>query len=389
MSAINARRVVLVAPINGTPSTSDFRVESYEIAAPVQGQFLVRNVYCSVDPGTRSRLSAGVSYTSNLKAGDLVSSFAMGRVVRSQHAGYSVGDWVVHASGWTDHQLCDGRGYIQKVEPRWTGVASGKGLGVAGGNSGAAAGVSGAGESGVGPVVPLSSWIGVLGIPGMTAWFGMTRVGALKDGDRVLVSSAAGPVGSSAGQIARLHGASRVVGIAGGPDKCAWLTSAAKFDAAIDYKAARAGVASERDYATRLQAELAAASPDGYDVFFDNVGNSMIDTVIPLLRPFSRIVISGTMADYNRAADEIPGLHNTRHFIAKRLRMEGILVFDDRKQFPAAQEQIAGWMSRGELVWREERFEGIDQVASAFVGLFTGESFGRRIVQLGPQEMDA
>lgn len=375
MNSYSAQRVVLVAPITGLPSNDDFRIERYEVPAPGDGQFLVRNVFCSVDPGTRSRLSAGVSYTSNLKAGEQVSSFAMGRVVQSLHPGYQRGDWVIHASGWTDHQLCDGRGYIQKVPAQWTGADQQP------------------------PALPLSCWIGVLGIPGMTAWFGLHRVGVLKAGERVLVSSAAGPVGSTAGQIARLRGAARVVGIAGGPQKCDWLRDRARFDAAVDYKAAQALADSHApvstnvsgvhpaDYAAHLQAALAAASPDGYDVFYDNIGNSLIDIVIPLMRPFGRIIISGTMADYNRRPEDIPGLRNTRHFIAKRLRMEGILVFDDRRQFADAQAEIAQWMARGEIVWREERFEGIEQLPQAFVGLFTGESFGRRIVQLGPQEL--
>lgn len=374
----SARRVVLKAPIDGLPRLSDFVVETRDVPTPAAGQFLVRNVFCSVDPGTRSRLSAGVSYTSNLGAGDLISSFAMGRVMESRHPQYSDGDWVVHASGWTEYQLADGRGYIQKVDPQWTAPLAAAPQGVAG------AAVEAAKSA---PRVPLSAWIGVLGIPGMTAWFGMRRVGALAAGDRVLVSSAAGPVGASAGQIARRFGASRVVGIAGGPLKCDWLTNDAHFDAAIDYKSLRHAAADESAYVESLRAQLQAASPEGYDVLFDNVGNTMIDAVIPLLRAHARIVISGTVADYNTPSQNIPGLHNTRHFIAKRLRMEGILVFDDRKQFPVAQAEMAGWIASGEFAWREERFDGIERLPEAFIGLFSGENFGRRIVRLGPDTL--
>jgi NADPH-dependent curcumin reductase len=367
MSEFTAQRVVLNAPIQGLPKLTDFRLETFDLPELQEGQFLIRNVYCSVDPGTRSRLSPGVSYTTNLKAGDMISSFAMGRVTESRHPAYLVGDWVVHASGWAEVHISDGRGYLQKLDAKWieSGLAASQKHATLG-------------------TVPLSAWIGVLGIPGMTAWFGMSRIGAVSEGSRVLVTSAAGPVGASAGQIARRMGATTVVGIAGGPVKCAWLRNEAKFDHAIDYKSLRAASANEPEYVAKMQAQLQAACPEGYDVLFDNVGNTMIDLAIPLLRPRARIVISGQVADYNRSAEEMPGLFNTRHFIAKRLRMEGILVFDDLKQFGVAQHAIAGWIEEGKFAWKEEVFEGIENIPAAFIGLFTGESFGRRIVQVGP-----
>ena len=363
MTELIAQRVVLNAPIVGVPRLTDFRIESFNVPDLLDGQFLIRNVFCSVDPGTRSRLSSGVSYASSLKPGEMISSFAMGEVKDSRHPGYAIGDWVVHASGWSQFQIVDGRGYFQKLDPAWV-------------ESGLAAEMGNAG-------IPLSAWIGVLGIPGMTAWFGMSRIAEVQQGSRVLVTSAAGPVGASAGQIARSLGAAVVVGIAGGPLKCKWLTDVAHFDHAIDYKSVRAAAASDQAYAAQLQSQLQAASPDGYDVLFDNVGNTMIDLAIPLLRPHARIVVSGQVADYNRNADEMPGLFNTRHFIAKRLRMEGILVFDDRKQFPAAQDQLARWMLEGRFAWKEERLAGLECLPQAFVGLFGGDSFGRRVVQVG------
>jgi NADPH-dependent curcumin reductase len=366
MTEKTAQRVVLAAPIVGVPRPSDFRLELFRVPALIDGQFLIRNVFCSVDPGTRSRLSPGVSYTTPLKAGEMISSFALGQVQHSSHPGFVVGDWLVHASGWSQYQVSDGRGYFQKLEPKWveSGLSADKG----------------------GPGVPLSAWIGVLGIPGMTAWFGMTRIGAVAEGARVLVSSAAGPVGASAGQIARRFGATNVVGIAGGIAKCKWLKQEAHFDHAIDYQSVRAASSNDDQYVAQLQAQLQAASPDGYDILFDNVGNTLIDIAIPLLRPHARIVISGQVADYNRSADEMPGLFNTRHFIAKRLRMEGILVFDDRKQFATAQNQIADWILQRQFAWKEERYEGIERMPEAFIGLFAGERFGRRIVQVGSVE---
>jgi NADPH-dependent curcumin reductase len=378
MSETTAQRIVLNAPIQGVPQLRDFRLETFRLPELSEGQFLIRNVYCSVDPGTRSRLSPGVSYTTNLKAGELISSFAMGRVSASKHPNYPRGTWVVHASGWTEFQVSEGRGYLQKIDPKWieSGLVDSAADTV---KSGAATSST---PSSVKRAIPLSTWIGVLGIPGMTAWFGMNRIGAVSEGSRVLITSAAGPVGASAGQIARRLGASCVVGIAGGPEKCNWLKEQAHFDHAIDYKAVRASSSSESEFVAQIQAQLQTACPEGFDVMFDNVGNTMIDLAIPLLRSHARIVISGQVADYNRSADQMPGLFNTRHFIAKRLRMEGILVFDDLKQFGIAQEQIAGWIEQGQFVWKEELFEGIENMPEAFIGLFTGQSFGRRIVQV-------
>jgi NADPH-dependent curcumin reductase len=387
MSEKTARRIVLNAPIRGVPQLRDFRLETFQLPELSEGQFLIRNVFCSVDPGTRSRLSPVVSYTTNLKAGEMISSFAMGWVSASKHPNYPKGTWVMHASGWTEFQISEGRGYLQKIDPKW--IESGLEESAAdSARSGAA--TSGAATSSsasfIKRAISLSAWIGVLGIPGMTAWFGMTRIGAVSEGSRILITSAAGPVGASAGQIARRLGASCVVGIAGGLEKCKWLKEQAHFDHAIDYKNVRASSSSESEFVAQMQVQLQTACPEGFDVMFDNVGNTMIDLAIPLLRPHARIVISGQVADYNRSADQMPGLFNTRHFIAKRLRMEGILVFDDLKQFGIAQEQIAGWIEQGQFAYKEELFEGIENMPEAFIGLFTGQSFGRRIVQVGPMK---
>lgn len=342
MGRIVNRQVVLVEAVVGAPQPRHFRIESAPLRELTDNEFLIRNIYCSADPGTRARLSPGTSYTTQLAPGEMITSFALGRIVESRHPQYQPGDLVAHASGWTEYQISRGRGYIQKIAPR---------------------------------AVPLSCWIGVLGIPGLTAWFGLNRVAGLQPGARVLVSSAAGPVGASAGQIARLLGASRVVGVAGGPVKCDWLRSQAKFDATVDYKSV-----------PDLAAALAQASPEGYDILFDNVGNAMIDAAIPSLRQNARIVISGQISAYNDDERDTPGLRNTRHFIAKRLRMEGILVFDDMPQFAAAQSRIADWIEAGDFAYREQRFTGLEQLPLAFAGLFEGTDFGRCIVQVGPEQ---
>jgi NADPH-dependent curcumin reductase CurA len=336
MTAGEMKRIVLVRHIDGAPSPDDFRVETLPIPALAEGQFLAKNHFVSCDPGTRSRLSPGASYAPPLAPGAPVDGFCVGEVIESRNERFAVGDHV-NLSGWATHVVSNGRGYCVKLPD----------LGV-----------------------PESLWIGLLGVPGMTAWFGLQRVAALKAGDRVLVTSAAGPVGATAGQLAKRWGASEVVGIAGGAEKCAWLTDVAGFDRAIDYKS------------PGFEAEFAEISAAGWDVLFDNVGNAMIDRALPVMKMRGRIVVSGQVADYNTPVEQVPGLKHTREFIAKRLRMEGLVVFDDLPGFAAAQAELAELIKNGTIKYREEVFEGLKSLPEAFCGLFTGASFGRRVVRV-------
>jgi NADPH-dependent curcumin reductase len=336
MTTGEMERIVLVRHIDGVPTPADFRLERLPIPALAEGQFLTRNHFVSCDPGTRSRLSPGASYAPPLQPGAPVDGFCVGEVIASRNERFAVGDRVA-LSGWATHVVSNGRGYCVKIAD----------LGV-----------------------PESLWIGLLGVPGMTAWFGLRRVAALKAGDRVLVTSAAGPVGATAGQLARLWGASEVVGIAGGAEKCAWLTDVAGFDRALDYKSAG------------FEAEFAAVSAAGWDVLFDNVGNAMIDSALPHMKMRGRIVVSGQVADYNTPVEQVPGLKHTREFIAKRLRMEGLVVFDDLPGFAAAQVELAELIKAGTVKYREEVFDGLAALPEAFCGLFSGASFGRRVVRV-------
>ncbi|NJC08262.1 NADP-dependent oxidoreductase [Polymorphobacter fuscus] len=336
MTALEMKRIVLVRHIEGVPTPDDFRVERLPIPALGDGQFLVKNDFVSCDPGTRSRLSPGASYAPPLAVGAPVDGFCVGEVIESRNARFAVGERVM-LSGWATHVVSNGRGYCLKVPDL---------------------------------DVPESLWIGLLGVPGMTAWFGLRRVAQLQAGDRVLVTSAAGPVGATAGQLAKLWGASEVVGIAGGAEKCAWLTEVAGFDRAIDYKA------------PDFEATFADASAGGWDVMFDNVGNAMIDRALPHMKLRGRIVVSGQVADYNTPVDRVPGLKHTAQFIAKRLRMEGLVVFDDLPGFAGAQAELAGLIRSGAVVYREEVFEGLASLPAAFCGLFSGASFGRRVVRV-------
>ena len=331
------RRWVLARHVEGAPTPEDFRLEETPLGELADGRFLSRVILSSVDPGTRSRLSGGDSYAGAMKIGEGIDGFCVAEVIESKNPNYAVGDLIAAGGGWREHFVSDGRGFIQKITDRR---------------------------------VPLGCWIGILGVPGLTAWFGMHRVAQAKEGETLLVTSAAGPVGATAGQIGNKLGM-RVVGIAGGPKKCAWLKDEAGFDAVIDYKA-------EPD----LTGAIKAACPEGVDVLFDNVGNEMVDRVLPLMKLRGRVVVSGQVADYNVEPQDRVGLKNTSVFITHRVRMEGLVVFDDIRQFGAAQSQMADWIIDGSLKFAIEEFDGLDRAAEAFCGLFRGENFGRRLVRV-------
>jgi NADPH-dependent curcumin reductase CurA len=331
------RRVVLAAYLDGEPKENDFRLEEVETPEPGEGQVLVRNVFVSVDPGMRGRLSGRASYTAPAPIGGVMGGASVGRVVQSRNPKYAVGDWVAAGFGWQDYGLGDGPGMRKIVDLR----------------------------------VPPSAQIGVLGIPGLTAYFGLLDIGAPKPGETVLVSTAAGAVGSAAGQIAKIKGC-RTIGIAGGADKCRWLIEDLGFDAAIDRKA-------EPDIA----AAVARACPGGVDVLFDNVGNTLLDPVMPLMRQGGRIVVSGQTADYNLAPDARHGLKNTSYFITARLKMQGLVVFDHARDFPTAWREMTDWILDGRLRYREDIDIGLERAPGAFIGLFKGENFGRKLIRLG------
>jgi NADPH-dependent curcumin reductase CurA len=330
------KRIVLAARPQGMPKESDFRLEEVEIPDPEDGQMLVRNRYASVDPGARDRLSGEASYVAPQGIGEVMGSATVSEVVATRNSKFAVGDIVAGAFGWQDYSLSDGRG-LRRIDDRRA---------------------------------PISAQIGVLGIPGLTAHFGLLRVGALQAGETVLVSSAAGAVGSAVGQIAKIKGA-KAVGIAGGPAKCRWLTEELGFDAAID---------------RRREPDIAAAvvrtCPEGVDVLFDNVGNALIEAVLPHMRQGGRIVVSGQTADYNVPIGERPGLKNTRVFITQRLRMEGFIVFDFAADFAQARNELTDWILGDRLRYREDIDQGVECLPAAFIGLFKGDNFGRKLVKL-------
>lgn len=335
------KRIVLARYCDGAPKPDDFALDVQPMAEPREGQFRIRHVWNSVDPGTRSRLSGFDSYIPALPLGKPVGGFSVGVVEASNHDQYKDGDTVFFDGGWRTHSMHTGKGFIGKVPET---------------------------------PLPLSYWVGVLGVPGLTSWFGLKKTARFKEGDRVLVTSAAGPVGATAGQLAKAWGAEKVVGIAGADEKCAWLKDEAGFDEAINYKTAG-----------DLDAAIGEAFPKGVDVLFDNVGNVMINRVLPKMRMFGRVCVSGQVADYSLPADQRPGIQNTDVFITHRINMQGLVVFDFIKEFQEALTEMAGMIGTGKIMVKEERFEGIEAMPEAFCGLFTGESFGRRVVKVGAE----
>lgn len=332
------RFIALKAHIDGLPEETDFEITEAPLPTAREGQFVAENHYVSVDPGMRSRLSGVGSHAPATKPGGVINGFTIGRVIDSRNEQFQVGDLVTMGGGWATHSVFPGAGFAVKLPEA---------------------------------EIPVSLFLGILGIPGMTAYFGLRRVAQLQAGDHVLVTSAAGPVGATAGQLAKHWGAASVTGIAGSAEKCKWLIETAGFDAAINYK-------SESD----LAAAIAGACPEGVDVLFDNVGNAMVDTVIPLMRLHGRIIISGQTADYSVPVEQRHGIRNTTEIIGKRLMMQGLVVFDDIPQFPQAQQEMAALILSSSLRYQEEIFEGLESVPQAFCGLFKGENFGRRLVKI-------
>lgn len=333
---LQLRRWVLAKRPAGVPHTDDFRLEQAALPEPAEGQALIGVEHISVDPGMRSRLS-GDSYAPALPIGAPIESAGVGTVLASRNAKLKEGAQVWGGFGWQSHVISDGRG-VQALDPA---IYSG--------------------------AIKPTAAIGVFGIPGLTAFFGMFEIGKPKPEQVVLVSSAAGTVGATAGQIAKISGCT-AIGLAGSDAKCAYLKEIG-FDVAINYKTAG-----------DLTAAFKQAAPKGVDIYFDNVGGETLDAAILNMRRGGRIVVSGQISEYNTASPR--GIRNTLPFITQRLKMEGLVVYDYGVQFNDARVQMAEWVRRGTLSYREEIIEGLEQAPQAFIGLFSGDSFGRRLVRV-------
>ncbi|MFG2821153.1 NADP-dependent oxidoreductase [Kitasatospora sp. NPDC048365] len=325
----------LAARPQGWPTPDDFALVEAPVRQPEAGEILVRNAFLSVDPYMRGRMNDVKSYIPPFQVGQVMDGGAVGYVVASAAEGFEVGDAVLHGLGWREYATV-GAAHAVKVDPE---------------------------------LAPLSAYLGVLGMPGLTAYAGLLEVGALKEGDTVFVSGAAGAVGSLVGQIARLKGAKRVIGSAGSAEKVAKLVDEYGFDAAFNYKDGPV-----RDL-------LAEAAPDGIDLYFDNVGGDHLEAAIGALGVKGRAVLCGAIAQYNDT-EPPAGPRNLALAIGKRLRLEGLLVGDHYGLQPQFVAETAGWLRSGELKGDETVVEGIENAGDAFIGLLRGANTGKMVVKL-------
>ncbi|WP_030231769.1 NADP-dependent oxidoreductase [Streptomyces sp. NRRL S-350] len=331
------RQIRLARRPVGEVRAEDWAHVSEAVPVPGDGEFLGRTRYLSLDPAMRGWLDDRPSYLPPVGLGDVMRAGSVVEVVASNHPKFQVGDHVVGAFGVQEYALSDGKGALT-VDPA---------------------------------LAPLSTYLGALGMPGMTAYFGLLEVGALKEGETVVVSGAAGAVGSMVGQIAKVKGC-RVVGIAGGPEKCALLTEELGFDAAIDYRA------------EDVREALRTHTPDRIDVYFDNVGGPILDAALTRLATHARVVVCGAISQYNNEEDTVQGPANYLSLLVRRARMEGFVVFDYARRYPEATAEIAGWIGDGRIRVKEQVVEGtVDDFPETFQMLFRGENTGKLVLRLG------
>ena len=318
----------------GEPTRENWEFTTEEVTEPADGQFLVEVQYISLDPAMRGWMNEGKSYIEPVGIGEVMRAGAVGKVVASKHPDFKEGDEVSGGFGVQAYALSDGKGVV-KVDTSFA---------------------------------PLPTYLGTLGMPGMTAYFGILDTGQPKEGETVLVSGAAGAVGSVVGQIAKIKGC-RVVGIAGGEKKCKYITEELGFDEAIDYK-------SENIYAG-----LKRTCPKGIDVYFDNVGGDILDAALTRLNFKARIVVCGAISQYNNM-QAVQGPKNYLSLLVNRARMEGIVVFDNAKNYGKAARQMAEWMAMGKLKNKEHIEEGIENFPETLMKLFTGDKMGKLVLKV-------
>jgi NADPH-dependent curcumin reductase len=334
-----ARQIVLAARPQGKPQLTDFRLEETAIPAPSTGQVLLQVQYLSLDPYMRGRMDDRKSYAEPVPLGGVMEGESVATVIESRHPGYKDGDVVLARTGWRTHALSD-RPDLRKLDPA---------------------------------VAPVTTGLGVLGMPGFTAYAGLRVIGKPKPGETVVVAAASGPVGSLVGQLAKIGGA-RAVGIAGGPEKCAYVKNELCFDAAIDHR--------DSDFASKL----AAACPNGIDVYFENVGGAIWQAVLPLLNKFARVPVSGLIAQYNGVGkgDGIDRLPATmREILSKSLTVRGFINYDfAAEHYPAFLREVGAGIADGRIRYREDFVDGLENAPETFIGMLEGRNFGKLIVRV-------
>ncbi|WP_342612998.1 NADP-dependent oxidoreductase [Burkholderia ambifaria] len=331
MNTVN-RQILLVSRPQGAASADNFRLVETPLAPLAAGELRVRNHFLSLDPYMRGRMNDAKSYAAPQPLNEVMIGATAGAVIESRHPDFAVGEHVVGQFGWQEYGTSNGGG-LRKVDTSR---------------------------------VPLSAWLGVTGMPGVTAWVGLNRIIAPKAGETVVVSAASGAVGSVVGQLAKRAGC-RAVGIAGGPDKCRYVVDTLGFDACVDYKAGR------------LADDLAAATPDGVDGCFENVGGAVLDTTMARMNAFGRIAVCGMIAGY----DGVPApLANPGLILRSRLTMQGFIVFEHPDAWPPALAELSELVATKQLHYRESIAHGLERAPDAFLGLLKGRNFGKQLVQL-------
>ncbi|MFZ2555012.1 NADP-dependent oxidoreductase [Psychrobacter sp. BF1] len=334
MTIMNKQWRLKARPI-GEPTADTWQYSETEVPAISDGQLLIKIEYISLDPAMRGWLNDAKSYIEPVQIGDVMRAGTVGQVLESKHAKFAVGDYVCGHDGVQSYAVSDGTG-LYKVDAN---------------------------------LAPLPYYLGVLGMPGMTGYFGLLKTAMPKAGETVVVSGAAGAVGSVVGQIAKIKGC-RVVGIAGGSEKCKFLVDELGFDEAIDYKN------------DNVKKALKQACPNGVDVFYDNVGGDILDDVLSQINLHARIVICGAISQYNNTT-AVKGPSNYLSLLVNRARMEGIVVFDNVKEYPTAMKDIAGWINSGELTVKDHIVEGIETFPDTLMMLFNGKNFGKLVLKVG------
>jgi NADPH-dependent curcumin reductase len=332
------RKIVLASRPEGVPQPGNFRIEESPAPAPGDGEVLLRTLWLSLDPYMRGRMSAARSYAKPVEVGEPMVGGTVNEVTESRHRDYKPGDIVLGYAGWQDYAVSNGAG-LRKLDP---GRA------------------------------PISTALGVLGMPGMTAYTGLMTIGQPKPGETVVVAAATGPVGATVGQIAKIKGC-RVVGIAGGEDKCRYLSDEFGFDAAVDHRA------------KNFPDTLRKACPEGIDIYFENVGGAVWDAVVPLLNDFARVPVCGLIAQYNMT-ELPPGPDRTpqmfRQVLTKRLTIRGFIVSDFASQAESFERDVSTWIRQGKLKYKEDVVEGLENAPQAFLGLLQGKNFGKLLVRV-------
>jgi NADPH-dependent curcumin reductase CurA len=314
-------------------------METEQVATPADGQFLLRTVYLSLDPYMRGRMSEGPSYVPPVALGAVMGAATVSRVVASRHTGFAVGDWVLSQGGWQEFSFSDGKGAV-KLDAQ---------------------------------LKQPSCALGVLGMPGFTGYMGMLEIGQPKEGETVVVAAATGAVGSVVGQIAKLKGC-RVVGVAGGQEKCRYAVGELGFDACVDH------------LGSGLPQELARACPKGIDVYFENVGGAVFEAVLPLLNPFARIPLCGLISQYNEShsrqgIDHLP--HAMGTMLKQRVRLQGFIIGAYYEKYYAEfLKQMSEWLASGAIKYREQLVEGLENAPEAFMGMLVGKNFGKLVVRV-------